>query len=308
MGFQARARTPRDFGRRPGRSKPQTKPGKRGSGGGYRLEEQQVASPTEVVDKTLNSLNRLGNQRFAVAPFHEHYDRWLFSVRTVLSEFESNPVVTVDDRFKEESSRVFSDIELTLKDRRAKETSNDEAVRKANRGLLDAKSLLAQTEREYAAKMREIASKREHAIKPVATNLSKIRDELNRIVHMRAGFLRRVSKKAKEQKTTETTQKLDSTKRELERIKHSFTSEHEKAQNEYKRRRHPIIEQITNTQKEIDRLEGVTQIDDALDARHAACEALTSAVQSLLKRTQSTPQTLTGPDDSLSPRESSAAS
>lgn len=291
MGFQPRARTPRDFGRRPGRSKPQTKPGKRGTGGGYRLEEEHTVTAREIVDRTLNSLSRLGNQRFAIAPFHEHHDRWLLSVRNVLSEFEASPAVKVDDPFKEECSRVLADIELALKDRRAKEVSNDEAIRRVNRNLLDAKSLLAQTEREYAAKMDEIAAKREHAIKPVATNLGKLREELNRIVRMRAGFLRGISKKAKTQKTSEATQKLDHTKNQLATIEQSFATEQKKLRAEHERRKRQILQQITSYQREIENLEGGMQVDDALDARRAACDAFINAVNAFSHRSQSTSET-----------------
>jgi len=290
MGFQSRARTPRDLGRRPGRSKSKSKPGKHGTGGAYRLEEEHTVTAAEIVDRTLNSLSRLGNQRFAVAPFHEHYDRWLLSVRNVISEFEASSAVTVDDHFKDECSRVLSDIELTLKDRRAKEASNDEAARIVNRNLLDAKSLLAQTEREYAVKMNEIAAKREHVIKPVATNLGRLRQELSRISRMRAGFLRGISKKVKAQKTTEATQKLDITKKELATIEQSFSTEQKKLQGEHERRKRQILEQIANYQKEIANLESGPKVDDALDVRHATCDALVNAVNSLLQRTQSVPE------------------
>jgi vacuolar-type H+-ATPase subunit I/STV1 len=291
MGFQPRGRTPRDFGRRPGRSKPQTKPGKRGIGSGYQLEEEHTISAAEIVDRTLNSLSRLGDQRFAVAPFHEHYDRWLLSVRNVLSEFEGSPAVNVDDHFKEGCLRVVADIELALKDRRVKEVSNDEAVRRVNHNLLDAKSLLAQTDREYATKMSEIAAKRENAIKPVATNLGRFREDLNRIVRMRAGFLRGISKRTKAQKTLEASEKLDDTKRELATIQQSFASEQKKLRDEHERRKRQILKQIDNYQKEIETLEAGTQIDDALDARHAACDALIKAVNGFLQRTQSAPDT-----------------
>ena len=290
MGFQSRARTPRDFGRRPRRSKSKSKPGKHGTAGAYRLEEEHTLTAAEIVDRTLNSLSRLGNQRFAVAPFHEHYDRWLLSVRNVISELEASSAVTVDDHFKDECSRVLSDIELTLKDRRAKEASNDEAARIVNRNLLDAKSLLAQTEREYAVKMNEIAAKREHTIKPVATNLGRLRQELSRISRMRAGFLRGISKKVKAQKTTEATQKLDTTKRKLATIEQSFATEQKKRQVEHERRRRQILEQIANYQKEIANLESGPKVDDALDVRNATCDALVNAVNSLLQRTQSVPE------------------
>jgi hypothetical protein len=291
MGYQQRARTPRDFGRRPGRSKPQTKLGKRGTGGGYQLEEEHVITAAEIVDRTLNSLSRLGSQRFAVAPFHEHYDRWLLSVRNVVSEFEASPAVAIDDHFKDDYSRILEDIELALTDRRVKEVSNDEAVRRVNHNLLGAKSLLAQTDREYAVKKSEIAAKRERAVKPLATNLGRFREELSRVVRMRAGFLRGISKKAKAQKTNEAAQKLDHTKRELATIEQSFATEQKKLRDEHERGRHQILKQIANYQKEIENLEAGTQNDDALDARHAACDALINAVNAFLQRTQSGPET-----------------
>jgi len=43
----------------------------------------------EVVDKTINDLNRLGAQLFALSPFSQYFDDWLNSLRQVLSSFES---------------------------------------------------------------------------------------------------------------------------------------------------------------------------------------------------------------------------
>jgi DNA repair exonuclease SbcCD ATPase subunit len=292
MGFQPRARTPRDLGRRPGKSRPQSKRGKRRTGAEYRLEEEHTATPAEVASRTLNSLARLGHQRFAVAPFHDHYDRWLLSVQNVLSEFDMSSAVTIDERFKEEYSGILSDIELILNNRRIKEASNDEAARRLNRNLLDARSLLAHIDREYTARTNEIAAKREYAVKPVVTNLGRLRGELNRIVRMRAGFLRGISKKAKAEKATEATRELDSTKDELARIEQSFASEKKKLKSEYERRRQQNLEQIAKYQKEIENLDAGMQLDDSLDARHAACDKLISAVNSLLQRAQSAAETV----------------
>jgi hypothetical protein len=290
MGFQPRARTPRDLGRRPGKNKIQTKLGKRRSGTDHRLEEEHVATLAEVSGRTLNSLSRLGDQRFAVAPFYEHYDRWMLNVQNVLFEFEANSAVTVDDEFREERSRILSDTELTLNDKRVREASSHETVRKLNHGLLDARSLLAQTDREYAAKISDIAGKREHAVKPVVTNLGRLRGELNRIAHMRAGFLRGISKKAKAEKTTETTQKLETTKEELTRIEKSFASDQEKLKDEYERRKQHILEEIAKYQKEIENIDAGMRADDSVDARHATCEALINALNLMLKRKQSAPK------------------
>jgi chromosome segregation ATPase len=255
------------------------------------MEEKHVPTSKEVVDKTLNSLSRLGSQRFAVAPFYEHFDRWLLSLRTVVSEFESSPAVTADDQFAKECSQALSDIELALKERRVKEASRDEAIRKSSQNLLDARSLLAQSEREYAAKAKELAASKEQAVKTVASRVGKLRGELNRIVKIRAGFLRSISKKTKAQKEAETSQRLDSTKSELAKIERSFVTEQEKLQEEYKRRKRQILEQIANNEKEIENLEAGSQVDDALDARRAGCDALMNAVNAFLQRTQATSET-----------------
>jgi chemotaxis protein histidine kinase CheA len=249
----------------------------------------------DIVDRTLNSLSRLGNQRFAVGPFYEHYDRWMLSVRSVLSDFEASSASPVDNDFKQECSRVLSDIESTLNDRRAKEASNDETVRKLDRSLLEAKSILAQTDREYAAKISEVAAQREQAMKPVASNLGRLRQELVRIGRMRAGFLREISKKAKAQKTSEATQKLDKTKRELVAIEQSFAAEQRKLQEEHERRRRQILKQIADYEKELENLENGTKADDAMNARRAACDALVNAVNSLVQRIQSAPETTSMP-------------
>jgi len=295
MGFQSRARTPRDFGRRPGRNKSKTKPGKHEAGGAYRLEEERTLTFAEIANRALNSLSRLGSQRFAVGPFYEHYDRWILSVRNVLSEFEASSAAAVDDGFKEECSRVLSEIESTLDDRRAKEASNDEAVRKVNRNLLDTRSILAQTEREYDAKMSDIAAKREHAVRPVATNLGRLRQELGRISRVRAGFLRGISKKTKAQKEAEAAQKLESTRRELAKVEQSFAAEQAKLRKDHSKKKQQILEQIATHQKELDNLEAGSNMDDAVEVRRAACDDLIASIDAFLKRTGTSSETTNSP-------------
>ena len=190
---------------------------------------------------------------------------------------------------------MLSDIELALNNMRIKEASSHDAVRKLNHDLLDARSFLAHIDREYAAKTSEIAAKRERAVKPVATNLRKLRGELNRIVHTRAGFLRGISKKAKTEKTTETARELGTTKEELARIEESFASDEEKLKSEYERTRRRTVEEIAKHQKEIESIDAGIQTDDSLDARHAACEALIDALNSLIMRRRPTPENVDTP-------------
>lgn len=284
MGYR-QARTRRGFSRGPEKARPKTKTEKRQPSGEYPFIEEHVQTIKEAVDRTLNNLRRLGSQRFALTPFHEHFDRWLLNLRIVLSEFDSTPSVKVDDQFAKECSQVLSDIDLALKEKRLREASFEESVRRINQKLLDSRNLLAQTEREYASKTREIADRKERAVESATSKLAALREELSRMVRMRSSFLRSVFKTGA-QKEAEASQRLDSTKRELATIEHSFAAERERLQDEYKRRRQQLLEQIADYQREMENLEANSQVDDAVEARRATCDALINAVNTLLQRTE----------------------
>jgi len=284
MGYR-QTRTRRGFSRGPEKARAKIKTEKPRPSGEYPLMEERVQSFEEVVEGTLNSLRRLGSQRFVLAPFHEHFDRWLLNLRMVLSEFDSNPSVRADDQFAKECAQVLSNIDLALEEKRLKEASLQESVRRINQKLLDSRNLLAQIERECTSKAREIADRKERAVRPVASKLGALREELNRTVRMRTNFLRRVLK-AGARKEAEATQRLDSTKKELATIEHSFAAEWEPLQEEYKRRKQKLLEEIANYQREIGNLEANSQVNDALEERQAACNALINTVNALLQRTE----------------------
>ncbi len=63
---------------------------KKQHGAKYLLEEKPEFSTEEVAQRTLSSLEKLGNQVFALSPFSQYFDDWLITLRQVVSEFESN--------------------------------------------------------------------------------------------------------------------------------------------------------------------------------------------------------------------------
>ena len=290
MGYRPQPRTPRDSVRRSEKTK-QKKSEKERASGSHVFSEERVLTPKDVFDRTLNTLSHLGNQRFPIAPFYGHFDRWLLNLRTVLSEFESNPLINVDEQIAKQHIQVLSDIEQALKERREKEISRDEEIRRINQNLLDARNLLARTEHEYTTKRIQIADRKKRAVKSVAGKVERPRKEQNRTVPSRTSLFKSFFKKAQRQREAEATQTPDSTKREPSRTEHPFQDEQEKLQDEYNRRKQEILEKIANHQKEIEDLEAKTPIDDAVNLRCKACEILIDAVNALLLRTKTTSET-----------------
>jgi len=290
MGYRPQPRTPRDFVRRSEKAR-QKKSDKERASGSHVFSEERVLSGKEVFDRTLNTLSRLGDQRFPIPPFYEHFDQWLLRLRTVLSEFGSNPLISVDEQFTGQCLQVLSDIERDLKESREREVSREGGIRGINQNLLDARNLLARTEREYATKKKEIGDREKRTLKSAAGKVEKRGKEQTRIVSSRTGFFKSLFKRVQPRREPEATQSLDSTKRELSKIEQSFADEQKKLQNEYDRKKKEIMEKISDHEKEIQDLEANTPIDDAVGLRQEACKVLIDAVNALLSRTKTTSET-----------------
>jgi hypothetical protein len=281
MAYQSRVRSPGSSGRGRGvprrkKAKARAKRQKHRSSGSHIWDENRVPTSEEVVDRTLNRLRNLGSQRFAVSPFSEYFGRWLGNLRDVLSEFESSQTISADDQFLKERSQILSDVELPFEEIRRNEASREEAVK----SLSDNRILLERIEEENASRTREMERLKDGEIKRLSSNIDGLREEVNRIARMKTGIFRGISEKARAQKEAEATERLNSGERELALAVQHFAAEQERVREEYERRKRPVIEQIQDLQKEIEKQE----IDGSVEARRAACEALVNAVNALLQR------------------------
>jgi hypothetical protein len=243
------------------------------------LEEPHVPTLEEVSAKTLDRLRSLGNQRFALSPFSEHFGRWLVDLRNVVSEFESSPMISVDDQFLKERSQILSNVEVDLEERRRKEATHDGIIKNLSVNRI----LLGRIEEEYTDKTKEIEGRKANEIKRLSSSIDGLKEELDRIARIKTGIFRRVSEKAKAQKHAEATERLNSEQKQLAVAMQHFSAEKEKLRIEYEKKKQPVIDQMQDQQKEIDNLE----VDGSLETRRAASEALINAVDGLLQREKS---------------------
>jgi archaellum component FlaC len=278
MSYRPQTRSRRKAGRGRGKvhhEKAKRKGQKHRSGGKYLLEESEAPTFEEVVEKTLGRLHSLGGQIFAFSPFSQYFDDWLLSLKSVLSEFESNPAVNVDEEFVKERSQVIADVELKLAERRREEA----VFVKATRRLADQNHLIVKIDREYATATRKLASKRNGEIKRLTRRVHDFEEELEETSQMKTG-INPFARRAKSHKTDEVTRKLDATKNEVESVVKAFEVEQEKLHDEYEKKKQSAIEQVRNLEKEVEGLDTDVSVED----RSVACEALVNAVKALLQR------------------------
>jgi hypothetical protein len=255
---------------------------KRRSGGKYLLEETPEFSAKEVVEKTLGGLSKLGNQVFALSPFSQYFDDWLVNLRQIISEFESNSAINVDEQFVKERSQIFLDVEGALAEKRLQESN----LTGDAKTLADNNHLLVETDKEYAEKTRELSFKRNAEVQRLTHKIHELEDDVASQQEIKISIFKPMARKKAAEKLAQTQQNLKSTKNELEVALQSFTAEQEKLHDSYEKKKQEITEKVENLHKELERLE----TDTSIDARQAAFNALTNAVNALLQRTPLPPE------------------
>jgi DNA repair exonuclease SbcCD ATPase subunit len=279
MSYRPQTSSRRNTGRGRGKShheKSRRKEQKHQYGGKYLLEEGEAPTFEAEVEKTLTRLNSLGNQVFAFSPFSQYYDDWLLSLKSVLSEFESNPAVSVDEEFVKERSHIVTDAENNLAERKREEAELEKVTRK----LSEQNHLLVQIDTEYAHSTHDLASRRDSEIKRLTRRVHDYEEELEQANLMKASILSPFARRAKSQKIAEATGKLAVAKNELESVVKQFEAEQEKLHDEYEKNKQAVIKQVRDLEKEIEDLDVDTSVED----RREAGEALVNAVNSLLQR------------------------
>jgi chromosome segregation ATPase len=255
---------------------------KRRSGGKYLLEETPEFSAKEVGEKTLGGLSKLGNQVFALSPFSQYFDDWLVNLRQIISEFESNSAINVDEQFVKERSQIFLDVEGALAEKRLQESN----LTGDAKTLADNNHLLVETDKEYAEKTRELSSKRNAEVQRLTHKIRELEDDVASQQEIKISIFKPIARKKAAEKLAQTQQNLESTKNELEVALQSFTAEQEKLHDSYEKKKQEITEKVESLHKELERLE----TDTSIDVRQAAFNALANAVNALLQRTPLPPE------------------
>jgi hypothetical protein len=242
--------------------------------------DNKTMSASEAAQKTLASLEKLGTQKFALSPFSQYYDDWFVNLRQVVSEFEANPAVGADEAFEKERTRIFVEVESELAKLRIRETDLESSAQ----SLSNNNHFLVELDVVYAGQTRELGLKRNEETEHLTKNVHNLEEEVAKIRQMRTSFLG-FTKKAKQKKLDEATQRLNSAKTELQLMLENFSVEQDKLHDEYQRKKHETIEKIRSLEVAIANIES----DTSAEAREKATVALAEAVKALAQRKSAAP-------------------
>jgi len=245
----------------------------------YLQEESAEVSGKEFTERALTGINRLGNQIFALSPFSQYFDDWLVNLRQVVSEFETRPAITVDSQFEKERDQILADVEAALADNRLAESTLTEEAK----ALEENNHKIADADREYAEKTREISNKRNTELQRLSRIVLQLEDDLAAQQQVKLGFFKFKEKKQATEKLAQTNQNLKTAKTELEVTTQNFKVEQEKLHDNYEQRKQELNEISDRLHKQLEKLE----TDTSTQARQTACNSLIQAINALIQRTTS---------------------
>lgn len=246
---------------------------------GPRRGVSEAQTLREVIDRTLAGLDNLGAQTFATPPFHQHYDRWLKSLITVLDDFETSPAVKADDKFHIDRGELLTAVDAALKAEQAQEAERENKIL----GTRGSKDMLLQAEREHEARLRELSARRNEKLKALSCSVDALRSEIALLEEKKSGLFERFTKK-KAQSENAMRARIASADGVLDDAKASFMDEAARVQSEYAERRRGILEIVSEERKEIEKLEAEAQVDSSVEIRRVSCEELAKSVRDFVER------------------------
>jgi hypothetical protein len=255
---------------------------KQREGAKYLREEVHEFSAQEVTERTLGSLSKLGNQVFALSPFSQYFDDWLITLKQVISEFESNPTINIDEKFTKEQTQIFLDVEATLAENRIKENNLTEEAK----ALADVNHKIVEADKIYAETTREQSNKRNSEVQRLSNRIRDLEEELSIQQDVKISFYKFGAKKKAVQELTKINQNLKAAKNELEVTLQTFTAEQEKLHDNYEKQKQELNEESDRLHIELEKLE----TDTSTQARTTATNALAKAIEELLKRMPTQPK------------------
>jgi DNA repair exonuclease SbcCD ATPase subunit len=188
------------------------------------------------------------------------------SMQQVISEFESEPAITVDEQFDKGTRSDFPRRRrCPLPQNRLVESNLTEEAK----SLADNNHKIVEADKEYAEQTRERNNKRNAEVQHLSTKIRELEDQLSAQQEIKISFYKFSAKKKAAQQLAQTIQDLKATKNELEVTLQTFAAEQEKLHDNYEKRKQELNENSDRLHKELEKLE----TDTSTEARkkHVAC-------------------------------------
>lgn len=245
-------------------------------------QEPEHVDPTALSTNVLNALRHLGDQRFTLPPYTEHFDRWLKDVKGVLAEFELKLADAADQQYHNRAQQALAGIEEALNKQNEEEKSSSTETSNLQQQLTATEIELSRMEHDYSKQTHEIKRQHQKAAQKLREEIDELGKQRLTILRKRTNFLGRIFGRS-DSTLEEKTGTLQAKKKELGASENSLGKELAKYRTDYDSKRKRLSEEQKMLRGKLVERRGKT-LDDALEIRRQACQELQQAVNEALER------------------------
>jgi len=234
--------------------------------------ESSPVDLNQIRSVTVNSLEHLGNQRFALPPYSEHFQRWIKDVTTLLGDFEMKLPEPIEQQLKERIGKTLSEIEIALKELTATETDVSGRLSDTQQQMAACESEESRLESDYKTRTHQTRRRHEQSFERLRREIEALEQERLKRLHARPRFFQKIFHRS-ETNLEDKADSLRSKKTALADGRQALTRELELLRIEHETRRNELTEQLSILRAKLEESKK-SKLDDALDIRKAACEQL----------------------------------
>ncbi len=243
----------------------------------------ETADPSQVISNALNAVDHLGNQRFMLPPFSDHYERWLKDLHSLLEEFETQLPQVVDANLREEIAESTNEIQHILAERIKVENTQSNESTKLQQQLARYDAELSQLEHAHRIQTQDLRKQYEKTSQRIRDEIDQLDKRRIQILRKNTNIFRRLFHKS-DDSIAETGVALDSRRAQLKNGEKNLQNDLQKHQEDYAANRQRLITEIDSLRHKIRGAETVG--DDALEVRRQACARIHAAITEASQRTQ----------------------
>ena len=238
----------------------------------------------EVISVVLNAIDHLGNQRFVLPPFAEHFERWLKDLQSLLNEFETQIPQAVDENIHTEIMGSMNSIRNVLAKCTEVENTKSSEATKLQQQLARCETELSQLEHTYKNQTQELRRQYEKANQKLRAEIDQLDRRRMQILRKHANIFQRIFRKP-DTAIQGTNTALESRRTELSDSGQSLTKDLQRRREEHATDRQRLLTEIESLRQKIHGL-SESSIDDALEARREVCQRIHMTITAAIQKAQ----------------------
>ena len=246
-----------------------------------RLEQEQV-NVADAAINILNSIDHLGNQRFALPPFSEHFKRWLKDLQSLLDEFENRAPQAASEPFKREITRKFEAIEENLSRRAEVESKRSAEFAALQQQLAKVDFAVSQLESEYRNQTHELRRHHTKSDQKLQLEIDTLDQQRLQNLRKKTRIFQRILRRSQTVQGTDAA--LEMKRGKLRESEQNLARTLQKQRDDYAGNRDKLLHEINLLKQRIQTSKDTG--DDALEARKQACEQIHLAIEEAMQRIQ----------------------